>query len=225
MARTPAGGDNTPSGRTRSYELIMDDKISAATLPIALPARNPVLKLPMQVVRTATALFLLPLLLACGDDEAGPVVTRDNPVVPVDTGTVFIETEGQSFQLSVEIAETPNQRQIGLMERREMPEEEGMIFLHYEESDASAGFWMFRTRIPLDIAYLDRDGTIVSIREMEPCSSQYITGCPTYAAGVPFWGALEVNAGYFASRGIGVGDRVTLRRGGRVQSLSDSITG
>lgn len=203
----------------------MNPTNSAARLSAALPGRNPLVISPWHALRTAAALLLLPLLLACSDSDSGPVVTRDNPVVPLDTGTVFIESGGDSFQLSVEIAETPNQRQIGLMERQEMPEEEGMIFLHYEESDGSAGFWMFRTRIPLDIAYLDRDGTIVSIREMEPCASQYITGCPTYAAGAPFWGALEVNAGYFASRGIGVGDRVTLRRGGRMQSLSDSIAG
>ena len=218
-------GENTRSDRTSFYETTMDPTNSAARLSGALPGRNPLVTGLRDALRTATALLLLPLLVACGDSDSGPVVSRNNPVVPVDTGTVFIESGGDSFQLSVEIAETPNQRQIGLMERRQMPEDEGMIFLHYEESDASAGFWMFRTRIPLDIAYLDRDGTIVSIREMEPCSSQYITGCPTYAAGAPFWGALEVNAGYFASRGIGVGDRVTLRRGGRVQSLTDSITG
>lgn len=175
--------------------------------------------------RLATAL-LIPLLLACGGGDAGdPPVTRDNPVVPLDTGTVFIETSSDTFQLSVEIAETPNQRQIGLMERQTLPEDEGMIFLAYEESDATSGFWMFRTRIPLDIAYLDRDGAIVSIRAMEPCTSQYISACPTYPAGVPYWGALEVNRGYFESRGIGPGDRVTLRRGGRMRPLSDSSAG
>lgn len=167
----------------------------------------------------------LPLLASCGGGGGAgedPPVTRDNPVVALDTGTVFIETRSDTFQLSVEIAETPNQRQIGLMERLQLPEDEGMIFLSYEESDSSTGFWMFRTRIPLDIAYLDRDGTIVSIRNMAPCQSRYVTGCPTYAADVPFWGALEVNGGYFDSRGIGLGDRVTLRRGGLIRPLADS---
>lgn len=196
--------------------------MAAATLPSPGLGRNRVAISRVWLVRCAFVL-LLPLLSACGGDEdAEPPVTRENPVVPLDTGTVFIETSSDTFQLSVEIAETPNQRQIGLMERLQMPEEEGMIFLHYEESDASAGFWMFRTRIPLDIAYLDRDGSIVAIRQMEPCTSQYVAGCPTYAAGVPFWGALEVNRGYFEGRGIGIGDRVTLRRGGRLRSLSDS---
>ena len=182
--------------------------MSAATLPSPSPRRNHIARRRALPARLATAL-LIPLLLACGGEDASdPPVTRDNPVVPLDTGTVFIETVSDTFQLSVEIAETPNQRQIGLMERLNLPDDEGMIFLAYEESDPTAGFWMFRTRIPLDIAYLDRDGAIVSIRQMEPCTSLYVAGCPTYDAGVPYWGALEVNRGYFQDRGVGIGDRV-----------------
>jgi len=157
------------------------------------------------------------LLFGCAEDEPPPV-SRENPIVPLDTGTVFIYTDSDTFAVSVEIAETPEQRQIGLMERTALPENEGMFFLSYEEYDSTHGFWMFRTRIPLDIAYLDRDGRIVAIRSMEPCQSPYAAGCPTYPAGVPYYGALEVNAGYFASKGIEVGDLVRLRRGGGRQN-------
>lgn len=164
------------------------------------------------------------VLSACGaGDEGSPPVSRQNPIVPLDTGTVFIQTENDTLALSVEIAETPNQREIGLMERLYLPENEGMFFLSREESDSTRGFWMFRTRIPLDIAYLDRDGRIVAIRRMEPCASPYASVCATYPAGVPYWGALEVNAGYFESQGVEVGDLVTLRRGGgRTTAPSDS---
>ena len=162
-------------------------------------------------------------LVACsGGEEAAVSASRQSPIVPIDTGTVFIETEADTFQLSVEIAETPSQRQIGLMERVELPEDEGMIFLSYEENDSAEGFWMFHTLIPLDIAYLDRDGRIVAVRTMEPCTSPVAAYCGEYPPGVPYWGALEVNGGYFAEREIGVGDRVTLRRGGRTVTPGDS---
>lgn len=157
-------------------------------------------------------------LLACAGDDEPPPVSRENPIIPLDTGTVFIYTDSDTIAVSVEIAETPNQRQIGLMERTELPQNEGMFFLSYEEHDSAQGFWMFRTHIPLDIAYLDRDGRIVAIRTMEPCPSPYVAGCPTYPAGVPYYGALEVNAGYFAAKGIEVGDVVRLRRGGGRQN-------
>lgn len=180
---------------------------------------------PNGLNRAALAGVLLSLVLcACGaDEEGGPPVSRQNPVVPLDTGTAFIETETDTFRLSVEIAETPNQREIGLMERVHLAENEGMFFVSYEESDSTRGFWMFRTRIPLDIAYLDREGRIVSIRRMEPCPSPYASACRTYPAGVPYWGALEVNAGYFEARGIEAGDVVTLlRSGGGRTPMSDS---
>lgn len=171
-----------------------------------------------------TGLLAVPVLACAPEAEESPRVSRGAPIVPLDTGTVFIETGADTFRVSVEIAETPTQREIGLMERMDLPEEEGMIFLSYEEQDSTAGFYMFRTRIPLDIAFLDRDGRIVAIRSMEPCPSPYASYCETYTAGVPYWGALEVNGGYFATRGIEVGDRVTLRRAGRVTPLPDSAS-
>lgn len=138
--------------------------------------------------------------------------SRQSPVVPLDTGTVLIRTAADTFSLSVEIAETSDQTEIGLMERDSLPPGEGMIFLFAEARDS--GFWMFRTRIPLDIAYLDAGGTIVATREMEPCGSPYPRDCVKYPPGVPYTAALEVSRGYFTSRGISVGDRVTLRRRG-----------
>ena len=176
-----------------------------------------------RVVRRLAIALACGLLPACqGTDEAATEVSRASPIIPLDTGTVFIHTESDTFVVSVEIAETPNQREVGLMERQELPEDEGMFFLSYEERDSTEAFWMFRTRIPLDIAYLDRDGRIVATRTMEPCTSPYGVYCGKYPPGVRYWGALEVNGGYFAPRGIGAGDLVTLRRGGRTVSPADS---
>ena len=167
--------------------------------------------------RAPALLGLLVLQLAsCTDPgEGGRLVTasRRSPIVPLDSGVALIETAADTFSVSVEIAETSDQTEIGLMERDALPAGEGMVFLFGGERDADAGFWMYRTRIPLDIAYLDREGRIVAIRSMDPCGSPHPAGCAKYPPGVPYWSALEVNRGYFASRGIGIGARISVHRG------------
>jgi uncharacterized protein len=168
-------------------------------------------------MRTGTMLrcsALLLALLAAGCERAAELEDAALEPTPVafGRGLVRIETESDTFRLQVEIAEDEQQRAYGLMRRAELPEEAGMIFLYDETQDATASFWMFNTRIPLSIAYLDEDGRIANIEEMEPCPSPYPQWCPTYPAGVPFRSALEVNRGYFERRGIAEGDRVVLER-------------
>lgn len=117
-----------------------------------------------------------------------------NPVVPV----------------ILEVASTPEQRRKGLMGRDSLSPNHGMLFQYEQERDASHGFWMYKTRIPLDIAFLDENGTVGSIRHMVPCASASGSGCPTYPAGVPFISAVEMNAGFFRKHGIKPGDRLRL---------------
>jgi len=136
--------------------------------------------------------------------------------IAFDTGEVRIETAADTFELEVEIAERPEQRSQGLMERLSMAEDAGMIFLFEREQPVGAGFYMYRTRIPLDIAFIDENGRIIAILAMEPCASPNPATCPRYSPNAPYHATLEVNSGYFARHGIGVGDRVTLRRGGAV---------
>lgn len=166
-------------------------------------------------IRALIPVLLLGLGLPACDREgsAPPEVSRQSPVVPLDTATVRIETEAGHHLVSVEIAETDEQKGIGLMARRSLPPDEGMLFVYPTPQDSSAAFYMFRTRIPLDIAFYDEDGRIVAIRQMEPCTSTVAAWCELYAPGVPYRGALEVTSGYFAERGVGLGDRVILVRG------------
>jgi uncharacterized membrane protein (UPF0127 family) len=96
------------------------------------------------------------------------------------------------------------------MERRYLPDTASMLFLFATDQPASGGFWMFRTRIPLDIAYVDSLGTIRAIKQMIPCFTDLAQGCPSYPAGVPYRAALEVNAGYFAQHKLDVGSRIIL---------------
>lgn len=122
--------------------------------------------------------------------------------------TLIIEGQAQAHRLNVEIARTPRERAFGLMERDHLAENAGMLFIYAREQPSHSGYWMYRTRIALDIAFLGEDGEIRAMHAMSPCPSERPAGCPSYPAGVPYHAALEVNAGYFDARGIGVGDRI-----------------
>ncbi|WP_346796185.1 DUF192 domain-containing protein [Halomonas sp. Bachu 37] len=138
---------------------------------------------------------LVPSLVMAQNDERLPLV---------------IHTSQGPHRLSVEVAETPAQRQRGLMERDHLDVDSGMLFLYDRQQSGRQGFWMYRTRIPLDIAFIDSDGRIVAIEQMPPCESLRPAQCPSYEPGEAYHSALEVNAGYFAERGINVGDCVSL---------------
>lgn len=112
--------------------------------------------------------------------------------------------------LKVEIAKTPAQRSRGLMERDSLPENAGMLFLYDAEQPGSNAYWMYKTRIPLDIAFVDSGGVIRSLKTMPPCREAQSSRCPVYPAGAPFRAALETNAGYFERHGIREGDRIDL---------------
>jgi uncharacterized protein len=156
---------------------------------------------------TLTALLLQ--AFACSPDDASP----DEPPVSAvnfDTTRVRLASQGDTVTLRVELAVSQDQKTVGLMERRALADDAGMLFLYDSEQPANAGFWMFRTRIPLDIAFLDSAGVIRAIRAMEPCASPFAGSCPTYDAGVPYRAALEMNRGFFERRGVRLGDRVLL---------------
>lgn len=123
-----------------------------------------------------------------------------------------IETPNQRLLAWVEVAADRERRQQGLMERTALAPDAGMLFLFDEPQAWDAGFWMFRTLLPLDIAFLDQEGRILAIRQMVPCPSTAPRNCPLYRPGVPYRAALEVNLGYFTAHGIRVGDWVRLDR-------------
>jgi len=116
----------------------------------------------------------------------------------------------QAIPITIEVARTPAERSRGLMEREWLAPEAGMLFVYRSQRRADDSFWMYQTLIPLDIAYLDRKGTILTIRQMTPCPADLGRDCPTYAAGVPYYLALEMNLGYFERHGFEPGDRLSL---------------
>ncbi len=107
--------------------------------------------------------------------------------------------------LTVEIADTPAERARGLMFRKSMPEDRGMLFIF--PYDEQLSFWMKNTRIPLSIAYISSDGEIREIYHMAPESLEAIQSNHSVRY------ALEVNLGLFAKWGVGPHDYVTLPPG------------
>jgi len=108
---------------------------------------------------------------------------------------VTLEIKGH--KLTAEVASTDAQRATGLMNRRILPENRGMVFVFPYASPQS--FWMMNTYIPLSIAFIDEKGTIVNIADMKPLTTN------THNSAKPAKFALEMNQGWFAKRGIKAG--------------------
>ena len=109
----------------------------------------------------------------------------------------------------VELAKTGAQHTFGLMARPTLDANSGMIFAYDSIQPPQAGFWMWRTKIPLDIAFMDSTGVMLRILTMQPCpSDMYASSCDTYVPKVPYRSALEVNAGFFAKHGVGEGAKL-----------------
>jgi len=129
----------------------------------------------------------------------------DPCLLPITQLTVTSAGGESSVTLTVEIANRSDQRQRGLMFRESMDELAGMLFVF--PGDRYGGFWMRNTLIPLDIAYLGADGTVLEIVHGIPLSLDILT--PTQ----PYRYTLEVNGGWFERQGLGVGDVVAIPAG------------
>lgn len=112
----------------------------------------------------------------------------------------------ETVKIKAELATNRTSREKGLMERESLPAEAGMLFVYPQ--NGMRAFWMYKTRIPLDIAYIGADGRIQEMYSMEPCRSIFPTRCPNYPSQQPLRMALEVNAGKFAEWGVEVGDLI-----------------
>ena len=111
-------------------------------------------------------------------------------------------------KLTVEIAETSKQQEIGLMFRQSMGTDEGMLFIF--KSEETRFFWMKNTLIDLSIAYFDKNGTLVDIQEMKSGRGVPDAALPSYPSAKPAKYALEMNKGWFQKNKIKVGDKITI---------------
>ena len=103
-------------------------------------------------------------------------------------------------QIDAQVAATTEQRMTGLMFRKEMPQHEGMLFVFDQPQQQC--FWMKNTLLPLSVAFVDDDGTIVNIDEMKPQTLD------SHCSARPVRYVLEMNTGWFAKKGIKAGTRL-----------------
>ena len=152
---------------------------------------------PMKPIATLTFRLLLCLAIAA------PAMAKDT----LPTG--WVEIGGKRF--TVELALDDASREKGLMHRRSMPANNGMLFVH--DYTGWLGYWMKNTLLPLDILYFDEQRQLVTQqRDVPPCRS---TGndCPVHPSYAPARYVLELNAGTARQLGLKNGDRLTLGPG------------
>ena len=113
-------------------------------------------------------------------------------------GLLKIPVYLKNREVWVEVPKTPQERAQGLMGRRHLGENEGMLFIF--ETEDYHSFWMKNTLIPLSIAFIDREGKVVRIVDMEPLSLE------SHPPPRPILYALEMKKGWFSTNGIRVGD-------------------
>ena len=122
---------------------------------------------------------------------ATPVLAQSQPVVQLNAGMYLIRAE---------VVSDPETRAQGLMYRKTLAQNAGMLFIFDEPSIHC--MWMKNTLVPLSVAFIDDAGTIVNIEDMEPGSET------SHCAGQPVRYALEMNRDWFATRGIKPGNRL-----------------
>lgn len=132
-------------------------------------------------------LLLCVLMVSCAQQQQHVTVHTD---------------EGRTISIAVEVADEPAERELGLMNRNILSQDAGMLFVFDDERYLS--FWMRNTSIPLSIAYIAANGTIIDIQNMEPFNETPITSV------VPAKYALEVNQGFFYDVAVETGDRIDL---------------
>jgi uncharacterized membrane protein (UPF0127 family) len=112
----------------------------------------------------------------------------------------MIEMTAGFHRIEAEVAADNQNRQIGLMNRKAMPAQRGMLFVFTEKNTHC--MWMRNTFIPLSVAFLDEQGVIINIEDMQPQTEN------NHCAKVPARYALEMNLGWFAQRAIKPGTKL-----------------
>lgn len=124
---------------------------------------------------------------------SGIVLAQESPQLNLQR----IKLSAGMHRIDTQVAATPEQRQTGLMWRKEMPQHEGMLFVFEQPSQQC--FWMKNTLLPLTAAFVDNDGTVVNLADMKPQTTD------PHCSAKPVRYVLEMNKGWFAKKGIKAG--------------------
>ena len=139
-------------------------------------------------------LALLAALALASPASLRAQAAEPNPPLP----HVFLQAG--IHRIKAEVADSPLERSRGLMLRTSLQANSGMLFVF--ENTAMHCFWMKNTLIPLSIAFLDDDGTVVTLADMQPHDES--SNCPSK----PVRWALEMDQGWFKAKGIRQGDKI-----------------
>jgi hypothetical protein len=151
---------------------------------------DPILAAPFPRLRAALAAIVLAFALPAAAQDAARA--KPLPVITVKVG---------GHALRAEVVSTQEQRSRGLMFREKLGKNDGMLFVFDELAYHS--MWMMNTLIPLSVAFLDGEGRILNIEDMQPKTLD------SHAAQGPARYAIETNLGWFAERKLKAGDKVT----------------
>jgi uncharacterized membrane protein (UPF0127 family) len=138
----------------------------------------------MMIALRPTFVLMLALL-------TNAVAAQDQPQLNLPV----VQLQAGMHNIRAQVARSVNERATGLMHRKEMPQHEGMLFV-FEQPSVQC-FWMRNTLLPLSIAFLADDGSIVNIREMQPLDEK-----TQHCSDKPVRYVLEMNQGWFAKRAI-----------------------
>lgn len=131
----------------------------------------------------------------------GPVMAQQAMALPVDAEPLIAATSGGDVPFRIEIADEPGERSMGLMFRKDLADDQGMLFVF--EQTQPVGFWMKNTPLPLDLVFVGPDGKVLDVLPGTPFSEAVI------APDEPARFVLELKAGTAARTGIA--DGVMLR--------------
>ena len=144
-------------------------------------------------------LLLLNFILGCKENSQ----SIKGEKIPQNKSELY-DLNFSGVSLKVEVAALPEERELGLMFRNSLNENEGMLFVFKEGSGQR--FWMKNTRIPLDIGYLSTSGVLLEVHKAKPYD---LSGVPSRSQDIKF--VLELNAGGYKKLGIKIGSRISLK--------------
>ena len=173
------------------------------------------MKRPLMLAVLALGALLVAATSALAQSEVPPGLETPAATEPQASQlpvSTIVNSLGERIPVQVEIADTDAERQTGLSGRPTLAEDAGMLFVFDQEQPLS--FWMKDTLIPLSIAYISAEGRIVDIQDMQPLDET------PHPSAEPAQYALEVNQGFFAERGVAVGDTVELPGQGIGESVA-----
>ena len=146
-------------------------------------------------------LFLI-LVILSGAVASGITITSCKSNKLKTKNITIYKADSTTINVKAELAITPDERSHGFMERKNIPDGTGMIFIF--EKDQILSFWMKNTPHPLSIAFIDSKGKIRNIYDMKPFSLESIESTVSVRY------ALEVPQGWFARNNINIGDSISL---------------